>query len=265
MATAEPPNARIPVICAAPSTVVGAEIFNPNSWPTDSKGIVHSCLAEFSVLHHCVGQILAKCKEPERLCQPQIATLQEQWAAAKFDLGKVVLFGEQPDLHMRIEAFFSLVKSLLDLMVQLLSSEKIVTASIHGFHRVQNVYGGSVLNALQNNAPNDRKELARKIEALLNEHKDKWIDQVIGARDQLIHPKRGMLQLMFQFDCAEKDGKLVCTQISPPAIGSTPIDRYAQRTLEQARTFASAFVALLQGTAVSNNGVQPTPASGREQ
>ena len=261
MATAKRQNARIPVICAAPSTVVGAEIFNPNSWSNDSKGLIHSCLAEFSVLHHCVGQIVAMCKEPERLCQPQIANLQQQWAAARFDLGRVVLFGEQPDLHIRIEAFFSGVKSLLDLMVQLLSSERIVAAAIHGFHRDQNVYGGSALKALQNNAPKDRKELARKIEALLAEHKDKWIDQVIRARDQLIHPKRGMPQLMFQFACAEEDGKLVCTQISPPAIESTPIDQYAQRTLEQARTFAAAFIALLQGTAVSTNGVQPTPRS----
>lgn len=263
MATAEPTNARIPVICAAPSTVAGAEIFNPNSWSTDSKGIVHSCLAEFSVLHHCVGQIVAMCKEPERLCQPQIANLQQQWAAAKFDLGKMVLFGEQPDLHIRIEAFFAGVKSLLDLIVQLLSSEKIVAAAIHGFHRDQNVYGGSALKALRNNAPKDQKVLAGKIEALLAEHKDKWIDQVICARDQLVHPRRGMPQLMFQFECEEKDGKLVCTQISPPAIGSTPIDQYAQRTLEQARSFASAFIALLQGSAVSNNGAQPTPASGR--
>ena len=96
MATVEPPDARIPVICADPSTVVGAEIFNPNSWSPDSKGIVLSCLAKFSVLHHCVGQIDAMCKEPENLCQLQIATLQQQWAAAKFDLGKVVLFSEQP-------------------------------------------------------------------------------------------------------------------------------------------------------------------------
>ena len=252
MTAAELWNARIPVICADPSTVVGAEIFNPNAWSPDSKGLVHSCLAEFSVLHHCVGQIASMCKEPERLCQRQIETLQQQWATAKFDLGKVMLLGEQPDLHIRIEAFFSGVKSLLDLLVQLLSSEKIVATAIHGFHRERSVYGGSVLKALQNNVPRERKELAAKIEALLVDHKGNWIDQVISARDLLIHPKRGMPQVMLHFDCEEKNGTLVCTRINPPEIDSIPIDQYAQRTLEHAKAFASAFVALLQEAAVSN-------------
>jgi hypothetical protein len=245
-------DGRLPVICADPSSVVGAQIFNPNSWSSDSKGIVYSCLAEFSVLHHCFGQIVAMCKEPKRLCQPQIATVQQQWAAAKFDLSKVILFAEQPDMHIRIEAFFSGVKSLLDLIVQLLSTEKIVAVAIHGFHREKNVYGGLVLNALQNNVPKDRKELAAKIHALLDEHKIKWIDQLINARDLLVHPKRGMHQLMLQFDCAEKDGRLVCARISPPAIDSTPIDQYAGQTLAHAKEFAVAFIALLQEGAISN-------------
>ena len=255
MSTAEPPNERIPVICISPSSVVGADIFNPNSWSTDSKGIIQSCWAEISVLHHCIGQIVVMCEKPEQYCQPQIETLQEQWAAAKFNLGKMVLLGEQPDLHMRIKAFFSGVKSLLDLMVQLLSSEKIVRGSIHGFHSVKNVYGGSVLNALQRKVPEDRKELVGKIEALINEHKAEWIDQVISARDQLVHPRQGMHQLMFQFECAEKDGKLVCVQINPPAIGAIPIDRDVQQTFDHARTFASAFIALLQETTVSTKAV----------
>ncbi len=195
------------------------------------------------------------CNEAERLCLPQIESLQAQWALAKFDLGKIVLLGEQPDLHMRIKAFFSGVKSLLDLLVQLLSSEKIVAASIDGFHRVQNVYGGKVLNALQNNAPKDGKELAGKIETLINEHKAEWIDQVISARDQLVHPNKGMFQVMFKFDCAEKDGNLVCTRINPPAINEIPIDRYVQQTSDYARTFASAFIALLQETTVSTKAM----------
>ena len=254
-------NARIPVICAHPASVVCAGIFDPNSWPTDSRGLVHSCWSELSVLHHCVDQIADMCKEPEQLCRNQIDDLQQQWASAKFDLSKVVLLGEQPDLHIRIEAFFSGVKSLLDLIVQLLSTEKIVSATIHGFHRDQNVYGGSVLNALRNNARRDRKELAEKIVALLNEHKEIWIDQVIEARDLLTHPKVGMHQLMFNFECDEKDGALVC-QINPPAVHSISIDQYAQTILEQAKSFSSVFVALLQ-QAVSNNGVQSTPESER--
>ena len=88
MTVTEPPNARIPVICTDPSTVAGAEISNPNEWATDSKGLVRSCLAEFSVLCHCVGQIAEMCKDPGRLCEPHIAAFQCQWTTAKFDLGK---------------------------------------------------------------------------------------------------------------------------------------------------------------------------------
>lgn len=95
MTTAEP-NARIPVICADPSTVVGAEIFDPNSWSTNSKALVQSCWTEYSVLNHCVEQLNTMCSEAERICKAQTATLQQQWDTANFDLGKVVIFATQP-------------------------------------------------------------------------------------------------------------------------------------------------------------------------
>jgi hypothetical protein len=195
----------------------------------------------------------AMCKDAEKLCQPQIERLEGQWTTAKFPLDKVEFFGEQPDLHMRIEAFFSGIKSLLDLLVQLLSSEKIVAAALHGFHRDGNVYGGSVLKSLRNNVPKDRKELAGKIAMLLTKHKDKWIDRAIRARDDLVHPKRGMAQLMFQFEGEERDGKLVFIKINAPTIDSLGIDRYANLTLQRASSFAAAFIALVQGTAMPSS------------
>lgn len=258
MATAADSDARIPVVCADKSTVVGAEIFNPNSWSGVSKGIVQSCWTEYSVLHHCVGQIMGICKESERLCQKHIETIQQQWRAKKFDLGKVVIYGQLPDLHIRIEAFFSGVKTLLDLLVQLLSSEKIVGGVVDGFHRAQNAYGGKVLNALENNVSNTRKEVAAKVRALISEHKALWIDQAILARDQLIHPEKGMHQLMFQLDFAEQANGLACVRVSPPAIGSEPIDQYSERILKHAQAFSSSFLGLLHEVAVSNNGMEPT-------
>jgi hypothetical protein len=246
MATAGPQSGQIRVIFASPSTVESAKILNPNVWPPRSRGIIQSCSAEFSAFHHCIEQIRAMCKDRENLCQSHIKSLQQQWALAKFELGKAVYFGEQPDLHMRIESFLSGVKSLLDLLVQLLSSERVVAAAVHGFHRDRDVYGGSVLKVLQNNARKDRKSLAGKMKALLIEHKKEWIDEVIRARDDLIHPQKGMLQLMFQLDFVEQDGNVVCTQINPPAVGTMPIDQYAYRTLQHASTFISAFTGLLQ-------------------
>jgi hypothetical protein len=110
---------RIPVICADPSAVAGAEIFNANAWEGSSKGVIQSCWSEYSVLHHCVRELSEMCNGGDKVCANNVATIRDQWKRSKFDLQKVACFGQQPDLHIRIEAFFSGVKSLLDLIVQL--------------------------------------------------------------------------------------------------------------------------------------------------
>ena len=246
-------TSRIPIICADRSTWESATIFNPNSWSGDSKGIIQSCWVEFSVLRFCAVQIQAICADREKLCQPQIAEILKQYQTAKFPIEKSIVLVEKPDLHLRIEAFFSGIKSLLDLIVGLLATEKIVNTAVHGFHRSNNVYGGTVINALQNNAVKSHKILANKIDKLLAKHKNDWIDQLISARDDLVHPKKGMFQLMFQLDFVEFDGSLRCTQIKAPTIGFTPIDQYAVRTLEQTTELVSAFLALLRRTETGGN------------
>ena len=148
-----------------------------------------------------------------------------------------------PDLHIRIEAFFSGVKTLLDLLMQLLSTEKIVGGTVDGFHRDKEIYGGRVLNALRGNATKERKDVAAKLGALISEHKKAWIDQLILARDLLVHPKKGMHQLMFNLELAEKDGTLICIKAHPPEINSQPIHLYAQDTLNQVAAFSSSFLA----------------------
>ena len=252
MATAPEPQPRIPVICVDPSTVTGAEIFDLNAWSGTSKGVIQSCWSEYSVLHYCVRQLSEMCEGAEKLCARNIETIQGQWKRSKFKLEKVACFGQQPDLHIRIEAFFSGVKSLLDLIVQLLSTEKVVAAAIDGFHRDQDVYGGRVLKSLRNNAVKERKELAVKIDALISEHKKIWIDGVISARDQLVHPMKGMHQLMFNLEFAQKDDSLIFVRAHPPEIESKPIHQFANSTLEQATQFCSSFLALLNEKAASN-------------
>lgn len=258
MATTPKSEAPIPVICVDPSSVAGAEMFNPNSWSGESKSIIQSCWTEYSVLHHCVAQISNMCNDAERLCAKNIETIQQQWHATKFDLGRVTIFSQQPDLHIRIEAFFSGVKTLLDLLVQLLSTEKIVSGAVDGFHRMQDMHGGRVLNALGNNAQKNKKNAAAKLEAMISEHKILWIDQVILARDQLIHPKKGMHQLMFHLEFAEKANTIVCVKAHPPEIDSKLIHLYAQDILKQATVFSTSFLWLLREPAVSNNSMGPT-------
>jgi len=246
MAPASESHNPVPVICADASGVKGAEIFNPNSWASGSKGVIQSCWTEYSVLHHCATQLSEMCDSADKLCANNIETLQQQWRLAKFDLQKMMFFAQQPDLHIRIEAFLSGVKTLLDLIVQLLATEKIVAAAVDGFHRDQNGYGGRVLNALRNNAVKSRKDSAEKLDALISEHKKIWIDQVIFARDQLIHPEKGMHQLMFTLELSEKDGQLILIKAHPPEIDSKPSQKFAQDTLKGVTIFSEKFLALVQ-------------------
>ena len=235
---------KIPVICISKSGWESAKVFNPNLWEPRSKGIIQSCWAELTVLRHCVGEICELCRDSEKLCAPQIEGLRVQWATAKFDLARAAFFVEQPSLHLRIEAFFAGVKSLLDLLVQLLSRERIVGSGIHGFHKAGDVYGGTVLNALHRNARRDQKALAENFRALLLNHKKAWIDEVIAGRDYLVHPQGGLSQLMFHLECVEKDGTFLCSKVQPPSVNSIPIDQYAKTILGQATAFAEAFVGL---------------------
>lgn len=258
MATTLQFEAPIPVICVDPSSVAGAEMFNPNSWPRESKGVIQSCWTEYSVLHYCVAQISDMCNDAERICAKNIETIQQQWRATKFDHKRVAIFGQQPDLHIRIEAFFSGVKALLDLLVQLLSTEKVVGGVVDGFHRTQGIYGGRVLNALGNNAQKNKLDAAVKLKAMISEHKKLWIDQVILARDQLIHPDRGMHQLMFHLEFEEKANALFCVKANPPEIDSRPIHLYTQKILKQATVFSMSYLGLLREPAVSNNSLKPT-------
>lgn len=245
--TTEPPKARVPVIVVADTTWRGAAIFNPNDWEGNSKGIVRSCLAEFSALHHCVKKIEALCTDAALLCEPAVASLRDNWAMAKFPVEALDYYAEHPGLHVHIEAFLSSVKSLLDLSIQLLSSERIVGAAIQGFHHTTGSGpGGRVLETLRKNVRKERRELATRIDALLVAHKARWIDEAVGARDSLVHPKKGMMQFMFHLVCTESEGEFVCTQVHPPRVGSLPIDRYASQTFEHARTFVADLISLLR-------------------
>jgi hypothetical protein len=93
---------------------------------------------------------------------------------------------------MLIEAFFSGMKSLPDLIVQLISTEGIVRNKVHGFHRIGTTYEWKVLKNLKSNISAGREQIAQDIQELIKEQKHLWIDEVINARDQLIYPDRGV-------------------------------------------------------------------------
>lgn len=139
-------------------------------------------------------------------------------------------------------------ESLLDLLVQLLSTEKIVSGGVHGFHRTGTTNnGGKVLNALDHNRLADRKDVAARIRDLIVEHKTLWIDQIIGTRDELVHPDKGMHQLMFHLEFVQRGEGVLCERVNAPRIGEESIDQYAQRMLQQAGVFSSRLLGLLRG------------------
>ena len=238
---------QTPVIWLHPSSVAGVEIFNPNYWDGASKTFVQSCWSEYSVLHHCSKQINDICANAGSLVTSHLESLNAQWNAKRFPLQEMIFFAEEPDLHIRIEAFFCGMKSVLDLLAQLLSTEKIVSCKIDGFHRHKDVLGGKIVNALSNNVVKGRNEAAHKIAALILDHKSCWIDQAIHTRDFLVHPSRGAQQLMFKLDIVEANGLLVCRGAFPPEIDSVPIQAYAKTSMANIAAFSVAFLALLKG------------------
>lgn len=101
------------------------------------------------------------------------------------------------------------------------------------------------MNTLRGNAVKPKKELAASLQELIQKHKILWIDEVIHARDLLVHPEKGMHQLMFNLEILERNGALFCLKANPPEINSKPINEYAQETLRQITGFSSSFLALL--------------------
>lgn len=237
---------RIAVICVDPSAVAGFQVFNPNDWQGDSKAVVLSCSTELSILQYGVNGITEICRSPKERCQPHFENLKRQWGDPTRSLPKTICYAQVPELHVLIEAFFSGIKSLLDLIVQLLSTEKIVGTAVNGFHRAGPIYGGRVLNALGGNSCAGNKEIADRLKELVADHKQRWIDEVISSRDLLIHPTKGAHQLMFELRLAIRDGLLVYEDAVPPSVGDQTVDRYSAAQLENTKHFAQAFIAALR-------------------
>ena len=239
----EPP---IPVICMDSSAVPAFQIFNPNDWNGVSRAVVLSCSTEFSVLQYGATRIAEMCHSPKDRCQPHFENLKGQWETSTWNLAKTVCYAQVPELHVLIEAFFSGMKSLLDLIVQLLSTEKVVGLTLDGFHRAGNIYGGTVLNALDRNACAGKKHIAKALKELITAHKQLWIDEVINSRDLLIHPTKGAHQLMFEIQLESHDGTLVYKDAVPPFVGNQTVDHYSAGQVDNMKQFARAFLARLR-------------------
>lgn len=233
-------------ICVDPSAVSSYYVFNTNDWQGASREIVQSCTAEYSALQYAVDRIAVACSNSTERCQAHFETLQRSIDNPSEIVPKIVVYGQVSEVHVLIQAFFSGMKSLLDLIVQLISSENIVGPHVRGFNRDGDIYGGRVLNRLSNNVVSGRTEVAQQLFDLISEHKETWIDEVIVSRDLLIHPTKGAFLVMFPMELAVVDGELVYKGAVPPSVGDEPIDRYTAKRLANIKEFSVAFLGAIQ-------------------
>lgn len=245
---------RTPVIFVEETAVSSSIYFDVNSWSNDSKGLIQSAWSEYSALCHCITEISSICSDPRSYIQHRINTIKthlDSNSLTKDNLDKIECYAQYSRLHIYIEAFFSSIKSLLDLLSQLLSTENIVGAKIDGFHRKNGEYGGKVLSTITNNAIKENKDKAEKVHKLISSHKSDWIDNVISARDQLVHPNAGMHQLMFKMVFEELNGKIEFAEIRTPMIGNEAIESYVIGTQDNLVVFITDFIAILRNDSKS--------------
>ena len=236
----------IPIIFLDGASVGAFHIFNPNDWQGDTRGVIQSCATELAVLQYSAERIGTICLSAKDLCRPRFDDMSLQWQTSPWDLAKTVSYCQVPELHVLIEGFFAGLKSLLDLDAQLLSTEGVLGVSVDGFHRKKDVYGGKVLNALDRNAKHGKKGGATAIKGLITEHKELWIDEVIGSRDLLVHPSRAAQQLMFELQVESRNGALVYLGAAPPHVGTVAINQYAAARVDDIKQFSSSLLSGLR-------------------
>jgi hypothetical protein len=240
-------NRKIPVIYGDDYLFKSHDLFNPNEWPARSRAIINSCAAQYALLLYTtdrISRILAKTKYST---MDRVKDLQKQWDQKTWPIDEISYFVQVPDFHLHIQSFLSTVKSFLDVLAQLLSTEDIVTINVDGFHRRKDVIGGQTLNILKNNA--GKKDTASKISDLILKANGEWIVDVVNARDFLVHPEKGFSQIMFQMNVIEKNGQLELTNFITPTIwGKEEIDKESLRIVEKITEFSASFLKLLRNS-----------------
>lgn len=242
----EQASSKVPVILCHESSVPAYSIFNPNDWNGASKAIIHSCAAQYSLLLYESSKLKVIFQNAEALCQPRFADLESQWNTAKWEINTCSYFVEIPDAHLSIQAFLGSIKIFLDIIVQLISAQGIVSQQIHGFHKKDDDVGGKLINALRKNAKKETQKIAVKLDDLITRHKAIWIDQAVKARDIFIHPEKGFSSVMFALDLQVDERKLRLVRVIKPSINEEEFDRYAEKTTGYVAEFSEQFLQLIK-------------------
>jgi len=230
---------KIPIILIDKSSYDSFNIFNPNEWENESKAIIQSCATELSLIEYISSSLEEICSRSKDICKEQYITLIQQWEKGKWDVSEAEYYVQIPELHLQIVGFFSIAKSLIDIIVKLISSENIVNEKIHGFHKKNDVIGGYLLNILKNNASSSNKQKTKRIHELFVSQKTIWIDELIRLRDSFIHIEEGAFQVMFVMDIKTKSDQLIYSGARSPSINKRPIDEYCKNTLIFIKNFST--------------------------
>jgi len=224
------------------TTVPAYHIFNPNNWDGLSRSIVASCAAQFGLLQYaasCVPQVVSDCDD---LCYARFSDLQEQWARSPWELRRGTYWVEVPEFHLYTQAYLSTVKTLLDLLAQLVTTEELVNKKVHGFHKKGQECGGQLLHILNTKALPTKGKVASHLCGLIEEHKRIWIDRAIDLRDTLIHLEKGLSQIMFALDVEVDRENLRLAGILHPQIGGQGLEEYAEQTTQHISRFCTEFL-----------------------
>ena len=235
---------KTPVLLIDPSSISAFYIFNPNDWLGTSKAIVSSCAAQYGLLKYSVRKLHELYKISEKQCIPKFNELKAQWEKSPWPTDDCYYLAEVPEVHLFINVFLNSIKAYLDLIVQLISTENIVYKKVHGFHKKGKDPGGKILHTLKNKAKNE--ECAGLFLKLISDHKQKWIDDVVNARDSLVHPDKGLLQVMFQLEIKSKETELILVSIKKPYMADLDFDQYAEKIFNRLSGFSKSFITLLK-------------------
>ncbi len=243
---------KTPIILVHPASVPAFHIFNPNDWSGMSKAIVSSCAAQYGLLNYSVKKLNDLFNVSEQLCLPKFNELKNQWKTSKWPIDRCQYLVEAPEVHLFIQVFLNSIKTFLDLIVQLISTENIVYKKIHGFHKKRKDPGGELLHTLKDKAT--EKQLSHFFFRLIEEQKRKWIDDAVNARDSLAHPEKGLIQVMFQLEIQPKNSRLELSIIKKPSMGTTDFNRWADEIFQNLDDFANSFVKALKA---HNQAINP--------
>lgn len=234
---------KTPVLLVDPSSVQAFHIFNPNDWSGLSKAIVSSCAAQHGLINYSVNKLNDLFGNAEKICLPQFIELKNQWKTSSWPIDNCNYLAEVPEVHLFMQVYLNSIKTFLDLIVQLISTENIVYKKIHGFHKKRKDPGGELLHSLKNKA-ND-KQIAESLLELIVMQKESWIDDAVNARDSLAHPEKGLLQIMFQLEIISKNSEIELTGIRKPSIGTTNFDQWADETFKNLNVFSKSLISII--------------------